>query len=187
MFEYVKENYILNVPFGTIEFGFYHEWVMFLGLIILIITSFIFALFGYKYFQATIFLFFGCFFGYIGFFIGEIFTNNPVFIMVFLISFIFLGLMGLFLAASTIFTASKKGNFKNVLTKNMYWISSLLGSLIFALLIYFFVVNEIYIAVGSFIILCVLGYVHQRKNRNKQIRFKTYDDIYFNDMNKNMD
>lgn len=183
MFEYIKENYIMKVPFGDIEFGFYHEWVMFIGLIILLVASLILAVAGYKYFQALTFLFVGCAFGYIGFLLSENFTDNPVFMMVFVISFIFLGLMVLFLIGSTVFTLSKKGNTKDKLAKNMYWISSLFGSLIFTLLIYGYILREYYIVGVLFLLLFIIGFTHQRKNRDKQIRFKTYDDIYFRKMN----
>lgn len=187
MVEYIKENYIMDVPFGNVEFGFYQEWVMFFGLIILMITSLIFAIGGYKYFQASIFMFFACGFGYLGYLIGGTFTDSPVFMMVFLISFVFFGLMIIFLLGSGIFTASNKGNFKNSIMKKMYLISSLLGALSLACLVYFFVLRDYYISAGLFLIVFIIGFMHQKKNKDRQISFKTYDDIYFKDTNRNAD
>lgn len=172
------ENFILKVPKWQGEILFTKDFIEFVMVIFLLVAGLLFCIWGYKYFQTISFMAMAFIMCYAGLLVAESLTENMILKMFISIMLGFLGVCMLYFLSIIVGFLIKKSRIRQFLIKNSFIFTALLGAFLFTGVMYTKVYHNMVIAVLLLVLLAASGLIIQYKNKEKQIQFKTYDDLY---------
>ncbi len=170
-------EFIINIPRWEGQILFTYETVSFILLIVFIISGIMMCAWGYKYFHALCLIYTICWSGYAGISKADGLTDNMLLMMVFFVIFVFFGVCAavfLFKAAEQIFMVA---SISKLWRKISCFVTPILGASSLSIAVYLRVYRNIPAAVIIFAVFFLAGFLHQRKSKEKQIRFKTYGQL----------
>lgn len=171
------KDFVFNVPKWQGELVFSEEIIVFILIILLVIVGVLFCFWGYKYFQTICFMGIAGGLCYISYKLVEMLTSNKVLQLFLSITLTFLGMCFVYLFVIILNFLMDKTRVRNTLVKKTFIFSSVMGGVILGATIYYGIYRNV---IASVVIgggLCVIGMIIQYKNREKQIQFKTYNDL----------
>lgn len=172
------DDFILKVPKWQGEILFTKDFIGFVTIIFLLAAGLLFCIWGYKYFQTISFMAMAFLMCYAGLLIAESLTKNMIAKMFISVMLGFLGVCMLYFLNIIVNFLIKESWIKRFLVKNSYIFSSLLGAILFVGVMYAKVYHNMIIAVILLVLLAASGLFIQYKNKEKQIQFRTYEDLY---------
>lgn len=171
------ENFILKVPEWQGELVFSEEVIVFVLTVFLMAVGILLCIRGYKYFQT--FCFMGlcgmmCYFAYKT---AERMTGNRVIQMTLTVTLTFVGLCITYFASILMNYMLEKIRIRQGLVKQRFLFASVAGGAVIGFTIYYGIYHNRRTAVLTGTAAGLLGILAQYKNRKKQIRFRTYNDL----------
>lgn len=151
--------------------------VFFLLILLFIITGTMLCFWGYKYFRLIMFgIVCGaiCFLGYR---LSERLTGNLVIRLILCVAVSFMGICLAYFTYIIIAFLMEKTRIRKMAAQRAYMISAVLGAVVLALTVYYGIYHSRMAAVMTALVCGGGGFVVQRRNKEKQVRFKTYDDL----------
>lgn len=171
------ENFILKIPEWQGELVFSRDLLILIATILLAVIGMMFCFWGYKYFQTVVLMLLSCGVYGLGYLISERMTQNLVLRLFISTLIAFMGVCLLYFASTLVRFMVDRSRAKNFLLKCMIPFSVLAGGVLLAADIYFGIYRSAPVAGVIAVAFGGIGMAVQYKNRKKQVRFRTYDDL----------
>lgn len=159
------------------ELTFSRETVSFLFLVVLAAAGLLCCFWGYKYFRTAVFMTCSggiCFGGYR---LAERLAGNLIVRLVLCIAVSFLGICLMYFVSIVATFLLEKIAVRRKIAGGTWFVSSLLGAGILAVASYYGIFYNLTVAGCVFLVCGTAGLMVQHRNREKQVQFKTYDDL----------
>ena len=171
------DKFVLNVPEWHGELVFSKEILILAGVVLLIVVGVLFCFWGYKYFGTILFIGIGAILCYGCFLLVEPMTGNSVIRLFLTVSLTFLGLCFVYFLSIILGFILDKLRIRTALAKRSYLFAAPLGAAILGLTIYFMIWRDVIVAGAIAAVCLVVGLIFQHSRRNKQVRFRSYNDL----------
>lgn len=151
--------------------------VFWLLIILLIATGILLCFFGYKYFRL---ISLGAICGVIcfgGYHVAVRLTGNPIICLILCVSISSLGICMTYFVATVLTFLLDKTVVRQFMADKAYLVSAFLGAMVLALTFYFGIYRSLIAAVLIGLVCGGSGLKVQNKNKEKQVRFRTYEDL----------
>lgn len=151
--------------------------VFLLLMILFIVTGIMLSFWGYKYFRIILLGMVGaviCFFAYQ---VSERLAENPVVRLILCVAVSFFGICMAYFVDIIITFFLEKTRAKRIMVGRIYIFSALLGAILLAFTVYYGIYRSRIAAMLTAFVFGGTGLVVQYRNKDKQIRFRTYDDL----------
>lgn len=171
------DAFIFKLPQWEGKILFTYDAVSLLILLASMTAGVFICLWGYKYFQTLCLMLAASGFGYLAIGVFNKLPDNMILKMVFFVSVVFLGICISFFAFKILIRLFEKLRLIIFLRKNLYLFSTVIGATVIGTVVYYHIFKDVLTACLLFATFCGIGIVHQRKRKNTQIHFKTYDQL----------
>ncbi|MDE5698452.1 MAG: hypothetical protein K2I96_13760, partial [Lachnospiraceae bacterium] len=171
------EKLVLRVPEWQGELVFSEETLIFVGVILLMVVGSLFCFWGYKYFGTILLMGIGIATCYGCYLLVEPMTDNPVIIMFLTVSLTFWGLCFVYFLSIIWGFILDKMRIRTALAKRNYLLAAPVGAAILGLTIYYMIWRDEIVAGAIAAVCLVTGLIYQHSKRNKQVRFRSYNDL----------
>lgn len=151
--------------------------VLLLLILLFMAVGIMLCFWGYKYFRLILF---GAVCGvicFLGYRLSERLAGDPVIRLILCVAVSFLGICLAYFAEIIIIFVLDKTVVKRIMAERTYMVSAVLGAVILAVTVYCGIYRSRTAAVLTALVCGGSGFMVQYRNKEKQVRFKTYDDL----------
>lgn len=151
--------------------------VCFVLILLFMVAGSMLCFWGYKYFRLIMF---GtacgviCFLGYQ---LSERMAENPVILLVLCVAVSSMGICLAYFAYVILAFLMEKTKVRKMASRRIYIVSAILGAIILSFTVYYGICHSRMAAVLTALVCGGGGFAVQHGNREKQVKFKTYDDL----------
>lgn len=169
--------FILEVPRWKGEIIFNYETVSFIMIWIVLLSSIMLCILGYKYFRSMCLLIIGSMCGVGANIITERITDNLVLKMILFVIIVFFSIYFFYFLSTLLGKKIKFLGKEKTLSRLRYLFSPIIGGIVAGITVYHKIYHNLWIVIGATFILCICSILNGRKRVAQQKPFYCYDDL----------